>query len=81
MPQQHALWNRSAPLWGLGFMKGSDTGDLVSLRYGSLCTTVAYGHGGAFSSIGFVEPSRDLVVVIITNGFTQNIDNNHWTTV
>ena len=65
------------PPWGLGFMKGSDTGDLVSLRYGSLCTTAAYGHGGAFSSIGFVEPSRDLVVVIITNGFTQNMDNTH----
>ena len=65
------------PSWGLGFMKGSDDEDLVSLRFGSLCTSAAYGHGGAFSSIGFVEPSRDLVVVTITNGFASNLDNTY----
>lgn len=65
------------PPWGLGFMKGSDTEEPVSLRYGSLCTSAAYGHGGAFSSIGFVEPSRDLVVVTITNGFTENMVNTY----
>lgn len=65
------------PAWGLGFMKGSDDEDPVSLRFGSLCTSAAYGHGGAFSSIGFVEPSRDLVVVTIANGFTSNQDNTY----
>ncbi|MGR3295006.1 MAG: serine hydrolase domain-containing protein [Candidatus Bathyanammoxibius sp.] len=65
------------PPWGLGFMKGSDTEEPVGLRYGRLCTSTAYGHGGAFSSIGFVEPSRDLVVVIVTNGFTENMANTY----
>lgn len=65
------------PPWGLGFMKGSDTDEPVALRYGSKCTSAAYGHGGAFSSVGFVEPSRDLIVVIVTNGFPRNTDNTH----
>lgn len=65
------------PAWGLGFMKGSDGEDPVSLRFGSLCTSAAYGHGGAFSSIGFVEPLRDPVVVTITNGFVSNLDNTY----
>ncbi len=67
----------ATPSWGLGFMKGSDTEEPVALRYGRQCTSAAYGHGGAFSCIGFVEPSRDLVVVTITNGFTENMANTY----
>ena len=63
------------PTWGLGFMKGSDTEEAVSLRYGRQCTSAAYGHGGAFSSISFVEPSRDLVVVVVANGLPREPDN------
>ena len=65
------------PSWGLGFMKGNDTEELVSLRYGRQCTPAAYGHGGAMSSICFVEPSRDLVVTVVANGLPRNIENSH----
>jgi len=65
------------PSWGLGFMKGSDSEELVNLRYGRQSTSAAYGHGGALSSIGFVEPSRDLVVVVVTNGLIRNADNTN----
>ena len=64
-----------APAWGLGFMKGSDTEEPVSLQYGRRCTSGAYGHGGALSSVGFVEPSRDLVIAVVTNGLPSNIDH------
>jgi CubicO group peptidase (beta-lactamase class C family) len=65
------------PAWGLGFMKGSDDEELVSLRFGSQATAQAYGHGGAMTSVAFVEPTRDLVVVIVTNGFVANTDNTN----
>ena len=64
-----------APPWGLGFLKGSDNEDPIGVRYGRQCTSAAYGHGGARSSIGFVEPARDLVIVTITNGLPSDIDN------
>jgi len=62
--------------WGLGLMKGGNAEDLNSIRYGRLSTSAAYGHGGALSSIGFVEPSRDLVVVTVANGLVSEADNN-----
>lgn len=63
------------PIWGLGFLKGSDAEEPVSIRFGRRSTSAAYGHGGARSSIAFVEPSRDLVVVTVTNGLPRDIDN------
>ena len=66
-----------SPSWGLGFMKGSDGDDPVSLRFGRQSTADSYGHGGAMTSISFVEPGLDLVVVIVTNGFIPNIDNSY----
>lgn len=63
------------PAYGLGFMKGSDTEEVVTVRYGRQCTSAAYGHCGARSSACFVEPSRDLVVVMIANGLPREIDN------
>ena len=70
-----ALGIEVAPPWGLGFLKGSDTEEHIGVRYGRQCTSAAFGHGGARSSIGFVEPSRDLVVVMVTNGLPRDIDN------
>jgi CubicO group peptidase (beta-lactamase class C family) len=61
------------PPWALGFHKGSD--DPVDVNFGHLCTSAAYGHGGARSSVGFVEPSRDLVVAVVTNGLPSDVDN------
>jgi len=52
--------------WGLGFQKGPYE-PMVTI-FGRQCTPSAYGHGGNRSSLGFVEPSRDLVVAIATNG-------------
>jgi CubicO group peptidase (beta-lactamase class C family) len=61
------------PLWGYGFAKGP----VVPMphTWGMLCTSAAYGHGGARSSIGLVEPTRDLVIVSITNGLPTPAQN------
>ena len=61
------------PPWALGFHKGTD--EPISVSFGCQCTSASYGHGGARSSVGFVEPSRDLVVAIVTNGLPSAIDN------
>ena len=61
------------PPWGLGFVKGTD--NPISVDFGRQCTSAAYGHSGARSSTSFVEPTRDLVVVVITNGLPSDIDN------
>lgn len=62
-----------SPPWGLGFAKGTD--QPIVAAFGRLCTAACFGHGGARSSVGFVEPSRDLVVVLVTNGLPTTIDN------
>jgi len=62
-----------SPPWGLGFAKGTDA-DIVA-GYGRKCTSAAYGHGGNRSSTGFVEPGRDLVVTIVTNGLPTAAEN------
>lgn len=64
-----------SPPWGLGFVKGTD--EPVSIQFGRQCTSAAYGHSGARSSTGFVEPGRDLVIVIITNGLPRDMDNTY----
>ena len=61
------------PLWGYGFAKGP--AEPMPHSWGSLCTSAAYGHGGARSSIGLVEPTRDLVIVSITNGLPTAAQN------
>jgi CubicO group peptidase (beta-lactamase class C family) len=61
------------PPWALGLRKGTDGRD--NIAFGRKCTSAAYGHGGARSSVGFVEPSRDLVVAVVTNGLPSDIDN------
>lgn len=69
-----ALWGREVkPVWALGMHKGTDGN--IRTDMGRLCTSAAYGHGGNLSSIGFVEPTRDLVVVIITNGQPPGPEN------
>jgi len=59
--------------WGFGFVKG--TNNPISVDFGRQCTSAAYGHSGARSSTCFVEPIRDLVVVVVTNGLPKDIDN------
>jgi len=69
-----ALWGREVkPVWALGMHKGTD--ENIRTDTGRLCTSAAYGHGGNLSSIGFVEPTRDLVVVTITNGQPTGPEN------
>jgi len=62
-----------APTWGLGFVKGTD--EPLVHQFGSRCTAAAYGHSGARTSVGFVEPTRDLVVAIVTNGAPSDVEN------
>ncbi len=62
-----------SPPWGLGFGKGSD--QPVASAMGKMCTAAAYGHGGNRSSIGFVEPSRELTVAIVANGLPDAAAN------
>lgn len=62
-----------APPWGLGFVKGTD--EAICHQFGRQCTAAAYGHSGARSSAAFVEPTRDLVVAIVTNGAPSDVDN------
>jgi len=63
----------TAPPWGLGFGKGSDQPFMTAM--GKMCTAAAYGHGGNRSSVGFVEPSRELIVAIVTNGLPDEDAN------
>ncbi len=62
-----------SPPWGLGFGKGSDQS--VASAMGRKCTAAAYGHGGNRSSIGFVEPSQELVITIVANGLPDTAAN------
>ena len=61
------------PLWGFGFAKGPE--EPMAHSWGSLCTSAAFGHGGMRSSVGFVEPTKDLVVVSVTNGLPTQAQN------
>jgi len=60
------------PPYGFGFFKGTD--EPVVSGFGRQSTSAAYGHGGNRSSSGFVEPSRDLVVVVVANGLPALTD-------
>jgi len=62
-----------SPPWGLGFRKGTD--EPASIAFGTKCTSETYGHGGNRSSVGLVDPSRELVIAIVTNGLPSDIDN------
>jgi len=61
------------PPYGLGFVKGTD--EPLVHQFGTQCTAAAYGHSGARTSVGFVEPTRDLVVAVVTNGAPVDADN------
>jgi CubicO group peptidase (beta-lactamase class C family) len=61
------------PPWGLGFMKVSQPQE--PHVFGSHATSAAYGHSGHGSSFGMVEPTRDLVVVCVTNGIVSEMEN------
>ena len=63
------------PPWGLGFMKGPPQPE--PHVFGSQATSAAYGHSGQRSSFGMVEPTRDLVIVCITNGIASEAENVH----
>lgn len=56
--------------FGLGFLVDSNRygADTVPYGFGRYCSPETFGHGGAQSSIGFADPVRRLVVVVITNG-------------
>jgi len=62
-----------SPDWGLGFRKGTD--EPTSIAFGTKCTSETYGHGGNRSSVGLVDPSRGLVITIVTNGLPSDVDN------
>lgn len=68
------IWGREVrPVWALGMHKGTD--ENIAIDMGRLCTSAAYGHSGNLSSVGFVEPTRDLVIVTITNGQPTGPEN------
>lgn len=55
--------------WGLGFI-------IDSMIYGRHCSPRAFGHGGARSSVGFVDPEHGLVAAVVTNGMPD--DRRHY---
>ncbi len=62
-----------SPPWGLGFGRGTDYP--IASAMGKMCTAAAFGHGGNRSSVGFVEPSRELAVAIVCNGLPDAAAN------
>jgi CubicO group peptidase (beta-lactamase class C family) len=55
--------------WGLGFI-------IESYIYGRHCSPRSFGHGGARSSAGFVDPEFELVACVVTNGMPD--DRRHY---
>ncbi len=55
--------------WGLGFI-------IESYIYGRHCSPRSFGHGGARSSAGFVDPEYGLVACVVTNGMPD--DRRHY---
>jgi CubicO group peptidase (beta-lactamase class C family) len=55
--------------WGLGFI-------IESYIYGRHCSPRSFGHGGARSSAGFVDPECGLVACVVTNGMPD--DRRHY---
>jgi CubicO group peptidase (beta-lactamase class C family) len=55
--------------WGLGFI-------IDSYIYGRHCSPRSFGHGGARSSAGFVDPEYGLVACVVTNGMPD--DRRHY---
>ena len=51
--------------WGLGFI-------IDSFIYGKHASARSYGHGGARSSVGLVDPEHDVVVAVVTNGMAED---------
>jgi CubicO group peptidase (beta-lactamase class C family) len=56
--------NRAPLAVGRGFLLGTT---LPSI-YGAFATRHVYGHAGAFSSVAFADPERELAAAIVTNG-------------
>lgn len=54
--------------WGLGVMTVTTDGTTPSSRYGDHCSARSWGHGGAQSSVGFVDPDAGLAVALMFNG-------------
>ncbi|MBX7157086.1 MAG: beta-lactamase family protein [Verrucomicrobiae bacterium] len=56
--------------WGLGFMLNAIEADFVDKPYhfGRYASEKAFGHAGAQSSFGFVDPAYDLIVSWVFNG-------------
>lgn len=56
--------------FGLGFLIDSNRYgvDTVPYSFGRHCSPETFGHGGAQSSMGFADPDRGLVVIVVTNG-------------
>ncbi|MEZ5404854.1 MAG: serine hydrolase domain-containing protein [Verrucomicrobiia bacterium] len=56
--------------WGLGFMLNTVEAEFVdkSYHFGRYASEKAWGHAGAQSSFGFVDPAYDLIVSWVFNG-------------
>jgi CubicO group peptidase (beta-lactamase class C family) len=55
--------------WGLGFI-------IDAFLYGNYCSSRAFGHAGAQSSVGFCDPEYGLVVAMVLNGMPGPIPHN-----
>lgn len=51
--------------WGLGFI-------IDSFIYGKHASRRTFGHGGARSSVGLVDPEHGLVIAVVTNGMAED---------
>jgi CubicO group peptidase (beta-lactamase class C family) len=56
--------NRAPLAVGRGFLLGT----ALPSVYGWLGTSHVYGHAGAFSTVAFADPERELAAAIVTNG-------------
>lgn len=63
---------------GLGVILDSNKygAEKVPYGFGRYCSEQTFGHGGAQSSIGFVDPVNELVVVAIANGMAGEPKHN-----
>lgn len=64
--------------FGLGLIINSNEygPDTVPYGFGRYASRESFGHGGAQSSIGFADPGRQLVVVMIANGCPGELIHN-----
>ena len=56
--------NRAPLAVGRGFLIGTPFPSV----YGAFATSRCFGHAGAFATVAFADPERDVAAAIVTNG-------------